>query len=140
MNGDHVSVLISNYTLLANVEAASIDQPGAGNLTGNALNNYLGASAGNNVFDGGDGHDTVDYQWGNNGSGVTVSLAVSGPQNTGGSGSDTLSNIEQLRGSEYNDSSPAMPRTTGWKAGAATTCSRAAAGMTISMVASATTR
>ncbi len=100
---DHVGVHISNYALPANVEAASIDEPGAGNLTGNALNNFLGTSPGNNVFDGGDGYDTVSYEWNNNGSGVTVSLAVTGPQNTGGSGTDTLLNIEQLHGSHFND-------------------------------------
>jgi Ca2+-binding RTX toxin-like protein len=34
---------------------------------------------------------------------VTVSLAVSGPQTTGGAGTDTLTNIEGLRGSSFND-------------------------------------
>jgi Ca2+-binding RTX toxin-like protein len=34
---------------------------------------------------------------------VTVSLAVSGPQTTGGAGTDTLINIEGLRGSSFND-------------------------------------
>lgn len=37
------------------------------------------------------------------GSGVTVSLAISGPQNTGGAGSDRLSGFENLRGSRFDD-------------------------------------
>jgi serralysin len=36
-------------------------------------------------------------------SGVTVSLAVAGAQNTVGAGSDTLTGIENLTGSSFND-------------------------------------
>ena len=50
--------------------------------------------------------DTVDYSHappGLGNVGVTVSLAISGPQNTVQAGTDTLINIENLRGSAGND-------------------------------------
>jgi Ca2+-binding RTX toxin-like protein len=76
----------------------------AANLTGNTLNNVLYAGAGNNGLDGGSGTDTVSYAYGLAGTtGVTVNLAVSTAQATGGSGSDTLLSIENLIGSAYAD-------------------------------------
>jgi Ca2+-binding RTX toxin-like protein len=76
----------------------------AANLTGNTLNNVLYAGAGNNGLDGGTGIDTVSYAYGLAGTtGVTVSLAVDTAQATGGSGSDTLTSIENLIGSAYAD-------------------------------------
>ncbi|MBV9995834.1 MAG: VCBS repeat-containing protein [Caulobacteraceae bacterium] len=71
------------------------------NLTGSAFNDTLAGNAGDNVLDGGGGVDTVSYAAA--GAGVTVSLGVSGPQNTGGSGTDTLANFENLTGSAFND-------------------------------------
>jgi Ca2+-binding RTX toxin-like protein len=94
----------SAYTLTANVENGRILATGVANLTGNTLNNFLYAGAGNNVLDGGSGTDTVSYAYGLAGtSGVSVSLAVSTAQATGGSGSDTLTSIENLFGSAYAD-------------------------------------
>jgi len=46
-------------------------------------------------------NDTASYQHAT--SGVTVSLNVSGPQNTGGAGTDTLTNISNLFGSQFSD-------------------------------------
>ncbi len=43
---------------------------------------------------------------------VTVSLALTDSQDTGGAGNDTLSNIENLTGSAFDDTSPAMPAPT----------------------------
>jgi Ca2+-binding RTX toxin-like protein len=68
----------------------------------------LEGGAGNDTLDGGGGgNDTASYEHapaGLNGfTGVTVSLAISGPQNTIQAGTDTLINIENLRGSAYND-------------------------------------
>ena len=45
--------------------------------------------------------DTASYEHAT--SGVTVSLALSGPQNTGGAGTDTLTNIANLFGSQFSD-------------------------------------
>jgi Ca2+-binding RTX toxin-like protein len=101
---DTVYSTLAAYTLTANVENGRILATVAANLTGNTLNNVLYAGAGNNVLDGGSGIDTVSYAYGLAGtSGVTVSLAVGTAQATGGSGSDTLTSIENLIGSAYAD-------------------------------------
>jgi Ca2+-binding RTX toxin-like protein len=77
---------------------------GAANLTGNTLANVLYAGVGNNVLNGSTGIDTVSYAYGVAGTtGVTVSLALTTAQATGGSGSDTLIGIENLTGSPNND-------------------------------------
>jgi len=102
---DTVYSYLSAYTLTANVENGRILATVAANLTGNTLNNVLYAGAGNNGLDGGSGIDTVSYAYGLAGTtGVIVSLAEGTTQATGGSGSDTLTNIENLIGSGFNDS------------------------------------
>jgi Ca2+-binding RTX toxin-like protein len=102
---DTVYSSLAAYTLTANVENGRILATVAANLTGNTLNNVLYAGAGNNGLDGGTGTDTVSYAYGLAGTtGVTVSLAVGTSQATGGSGSDTLTSIENLIGSGFNDS------------------------------------
>ena len=70
-------------------------------LTGGAGDNLMNGGAGNDSLDGGDGMDTASYA--DAGSGVTVSLAAQGPQDTGGAGSDSLTHIENLTGSNFND-------------------------------------
>jgi Ca2+-binding RTX toxin-like protein len=71
------------------------------NLTGSAFNDTLLGSSGDNILDGGAGLDTVSYA--NATAGVTASLVVTTAQATGGAGSDTLLNIENLIGSDFND-------------------------------------
>ena len=70
-------------------------------LTGNAASNVLIGHLGNDVLDGGAGTDTASYETAT--SGVTVSLAIAGAQNTIGAGTDTLLNFEHLRGGVGND-------------------------------------
>jgi len=98
---DLVLSYLSAYTLGANVENGRILSSGTASLTGNALANLLYAGAGNNVLDGGLGTDTASYQYAT--AGVTVSLASTVAQATGGSGSDTLKNVENLTGSNFAD-------------------------------------
>jgi Ca2+-binding RTX toxin-like protein len=98
---DMVYSYLAAHTLAANVENGRILATGAANLTGNGLNNVLFAGTGNNVMNGGTGTDMASYLYA--GSAVTISLAVSTAQATGGSGSDTLTAIENLTGSSYND-------------------------------------
>lgn len=90
------------HTLAANVENLRINTTNAVNGTGNASDNILYAAAGNNTLNGQGGVDTVSYLYAS--SAVTVSLASTSAQATGGSGSDTLQNVENLTGSNYNDS------------------------------------
>ena len=65
-------------------------------LLGHGGNDTLSGGAGNDSLNGGDGTDTADY--GSATAGVTVSLALTGPQDTGGAGIDTLTAIERLEG------------------------------------------
>jgi Ca2+-binding RTX toxin-like protein len=76
----------------------------AGNdtLLGNNGNDTLLGGAGNDRLDGGGGNDTVSYA--DAAAGVTVSLATTTGQNTGGAGTDTiLSTVENLTGSGFAD-------------------------------------
>lgn len=99
---DTVYSSLSAYTLSAHVENLRLLSSGTASGTGNALNNTLYAGAGNNVLSGGSsGTDTASYAYAS--AGVTVSLAKSGSQSTGGSGSDTLQDIDNLTGSAHND-------------------------------------
>lgn len=98
---DTVWSYLSQLTLANAVENGRIMLDSAANMQGNALNNLLIAGAGDNVLNGGTGQDTVSYAYAS--AGVAVSLAVSSAQVTGGSGTDTLQNIENLIGSAFAD-------------------------------------
>ena len=70
-------------------------------LNGNADINYIEGGAGNDVMNGGGSIDYLAYT--KAASAVTVSLAITTAQNTGGAGTDTISNFENLYGSQFND-------------------------------------
>ncbi|QWG18005.1 FecR domain-containing protein [Bradyrhizobium sediminis] len=73
-------------------------------LTGDGQNNVIEGGLGNDTLDGGAsgyGVDTASYEHAT--AAVSVSLAFVGAQNTGAAGTDTLINIEGLRGSDFND-------------------------------------
>jgi Ca2+-binding RTX toxin-like protein len=70
-------------------------------LTGNGSSIIEGGPGNDQINGQVGGQDTASYQHAT--SGVTVSLNVSGPQNTGGAGSDSLSNIANLFGSQFSD-------------------------------------
>ena len=101
---------------------------GLGNdrLTGNAGDNALVSVSGNDTLDGGYGNDTLSGGAGNDrltggpgddrldgglgvdtivyvGAAVTVNLGLSGPQNTGGMGIDTILNVENIASGGGND-------------------------------------
>ena len=71
------------------------------NLTGSPFNDTLQGNSGDNVLDGGAGVNTVSYSTAT--AGVTVDLSLTGPQATGGAGTDTLLNFQNLTGSAFND-------------------------------------
>ncbi|WP_296617829.1 hypothetical protein, partial [Sphingomonas sp.] len=70
-------------------------------LLGGDGDDYLYGGPGDDVLNGGIGTDTATYS--DAVAGVTISLAIAGPQNTGSVGTDTLIGIENLRGSEFDD-------------------------------------
>ncbi|MBV4494260.1 retention module-containing protein [Pseudomonas sp. SWRI12] len=76
---------------------------GSGNntLQGGAGDDVLYSGAGNDLLDGGSGHDTASYAHAI--SAVTVNLGLLAAQNTLGAGTDTLAGIENLVGSNFND-------------------------------------
>jgi Ca2+-binding RTX toxin-like protein len=72
-------------------------------ITGTIFNDPL-INSSNDAIDninGLGGIDTVSYASAT--SAVNVSLSIVGPQNTGGSGVDTLISIENITGSNFND-------------------------------------
>ncbi len=74
---------------------------GANTLDGGASNDTLAGGAGSDSLIGGTGTDTADYSA--SGSGVTVNLGT-GTGSGGDAAGDTLSGIENVTGSAYNDS------------------------------------
>ena len=103
------SVSGSNFddTLTGDNNANSlIGNGGNDHLYGLGGDDFLNSGTGNDTLDGGDGNDWAIYGNFDNGSvttGVTVSLAISGPQNTGSFGTDTLISIENLQGTQFAD-------------------------------------
>ena len=77
------------------------DNGGGGTFHGRGGDDLLTSGKGADLLDGGDGFDTASYETAT--SGVRVSLAVSGPQDTLAAGADTLVDIEALKGSAYSD-------------------------------------
>jgi Ca2+-binding RTX toxin-like protein len=76
---------------------------GSGNdtLTGNGASVLEGGPGNDHIVGHGDGTDTASYEHAT--AGVTVDLSHSGPRDTGGAGVDTLSNISNLFGSQFDD-------------------------------------
>ena len=74
----------------------------ADRIFGNAGDDTINGGAGNDTLDAGAGNDTASYA--GTATAVTVSLAAQqAAQNTGGGGTDFLSNFENLLGSAFND-------------------------------------
>jgi Ca2+-binding RTX toxin-like protein len=102
---EHFHITGSNGNdVLATGDGHDIVRGGAGNdtiATGGG-NDLVEGGDGDDQLDGGTGNDTLSYQAAS--AGVTVSLAQTGPQATGGAGTDTISNFENLLGSAFADS------------------------------------
>jgi len=105
----NLSTEASGFAFIAGIENVT---GGSGNdtLTGDANANILNGGAGNDTLTGGLGNDTLtggagtdtaDYSTAS--AAVTVNLATTTAQNTGGAGIDTLATIENLTGSAFND-------------------------------------
>jgi Ca2+-binding RTX toxin-like protein len=117
---------VKTATTALNVDASRVlnglsiaGNAGANVITGTGYNDYIWGYAGNDTINGGDGDDTIDGGAGTNklngGSGrdfvnyrdsitaVTVSLAITTAQTTGGGGTDTLSGFEGILGGSGDD-------------------------------------
>jgi Ca2+-binding RTX toxin-like protein len=93
------------YFLVENINGTSGNDTLTGNTSANTIrgndgNDVISGFLGDDVLDGGDGTDTLDYSFDR---GVTISLNTTAAQNTGGSGTDTVSNFENLNGSYFKD-------------------------------------
>ncbi|HSH92577.1 MAG TPA: calcium-binding protein, partial [Roseimicrobium sp.] len=116
-DGDGTDTIVSSISFsladavhaIGGFENLTLTGSGAINATGNALDNVLTGNGVNNVLiggigadrlDGGGGADTASYA--SSGSGVAVSLAL-GTGIGGDAEGDRLFNIENLTGSNFND-------------------------------------
>jgi len=102
-SGDDVLVAGDGDNVLNAGDGNDILSAGSGNnaLHGGAGNDLLYSGAGNDLLDGGTGNDTASYAHAT--AAVTVNLGLLGAQNTLGAGTDTLNGIENLVGSNFND-------------------------------------
>lgn len=94
------SSVTDTLSSIENVTGSAFDDV----ITGNAGSNMLDGSLGDDVLAGAGGFDTASYA--SAGSGVTVDLGGQGdaiPDTFGGGGSDTLSSIESVLGSDFSD-------------------------------------
>ena len=106
--GAGTDTLISIENLIGSAFDDSLFAASTGStLQGGNGTDFLYAGAGNDTLDGGTGTDFASYTFAS--SGVTVNLGVAGPQNTGGSGTDTLISIEVVEGSPFADTLTAAP-------------------------------
>ncbi|MDF0732290.1 retention module-containing protein [Pseudomonas entomophila] len=102
-NGDDVLLAGAGNDTLNGGNGHDVLVGGAGDdkLYGGDGDDLLIGGPGNDLLDGGAGNDTASYASAT--AGVTVDLSHLGAQNTLGAGSDTLTGIENLIGSDYND-------------------------------------
>ncbi|MDK9693205.1 MAG: hypothetical protein OEL19_03010 [Sulfurimonas sp.] len=118
--GGGVDTLVYMENLLGSSYADTLTGDALGNIiNGGAGNDTINGAAGNDIINGGAGNDIIDGNAGNDkligGAGVdtltyetataavAVNLGITTAQATGGSGSDTISQFENLTGSGYND-------------------------------------
>ena len=88
------------WTLADNIEDLTLLGTDNCNAIGNGQGNTLTGNGGNNTLDGGGGIDTASYATAT--AAVSVNLGLAGPQATG-QGHDTLISIENLHGSDFDD-------------------------------------
>ncbi|WP_347904677.1 retention module-containing protein [Pseudomonas purpurea] len=102
-SGDDVLVAGAGDNILNGGDGNDVLTAGSGNNTlhGGNGNDLLFSGPGNDLLDGGPGNDTASYA--HAAAGVTVDLSLLAAQNTVGAGTDTLMGIENLAGSNFND-------------------------------------
>jgi VCBS repeat-containing protein len=103
-SGDDVLIAGTGNNIINAGDGNDVLTAGSGNneMHGGAGNDLLFSGPGNDWLDGGTGNDTASYAHAT--AGVTVDLSLLTAQNTVGAGTDTLTGIENLTGSNFNDS------------------------------------
>jgi RTX calcium-binding nonapeptide repeat (4 copies)/Bacterial Ig-like domain len=99
-SGDLADSITIEPSVPASVRTELYGRAGDDTLTGGSGNDVLNGYTGNDTLIGNDGNDTADYT-SSPGGGVTVDLAAGTA--SGAADSDTLSGIENVRGSGSND-------------------------------------
>ena len=102
-NGDDVLIGGNGNLHLHGGDGNDVLQAGTGNneFFGDNGNDLIYSGPGNDIIDGGAGNNTVSYEHAT--AGVHVDLSLITPQNTIGAGTDTLTNIDNVVGSHFND-------------------------------------
>jgi Ca2+-binding RTX toxin-like protein len=102
-HGDDVLIGGNGNLHLHGGDGNDVLQAGTGNneLLGEGGNDLIYSGPGNDTIDGGAGNNTVSYA--NATAGVHVDLNVTSAQNTLGAGTDTLTHIDNIIGSHFND-------------------------------------
>lgn len=96
IGGENYDEINGNY--VANI----LDGQGGDDIIyGGGGNDTIDGGAGNDILSGGEGTDTLSYSTAT--AAIKVNLALASAQATGGSGSDTITNFENITGSKYND-------------------------------------
>lgn len=117
LGNDTVSYATSSAAVSITINGAASGGDAAGdvmtgieNLIGSAGNDTLIGDGNANIFDGGLGNDAINglggvdtVTYATAGSAVTADLSALGVNVTGGAGNDSITNIENLVGSAYND-------------------------------------
>jgi len=98
INGDATDEVLAGDALSDRI----LGRAGNDTLWGGGANDTLIGGRGNDRLDGASGTDTADYSLEASGA-VKVDLAITGAQNTGGSGTDTLISVEYLLGTHFDD-------------------------------------
>ena len=103
-SGDDVLLAGAGNNVINAGDGNDVLTAGGGNneMHGGAGNDLLFSGTGNDLLDGGTGNDTASYAHAT--AAVTADLNLLTAQNTLGAGTDTLTGIENLTGSNFNDS------------------------------------
>ena len=100
---DEVAIFDQALTLdeIQDLNDASNIIVGDNTLNGEAGDDTLISGAGNDIINGGADNDTVDYSQAD--AGITVDISNTAAQDTGGAGTDTITNVENVTGSSFDD-------------------------------------
>ena len=100
--GGTISCAFPAGTTVSSIRVSAKDQADSIEIIGSTAS-VLDGGTGNDTLNGGDGTGDVASYASVTGSEVTVDLSDTGPQDTGGAGTDTIFDVEGVTGSAQND-------------------------------------